>query len=63
MFYVTAAKGLGCNGDVPNPVPGNKNSIWGHFGSYVTPGFGGTVPSTQLCSLTEGELCVSNLVE
>jgi hypothetical protein len=63
MFYVTAAKGLGCTGDVPNPVPGNKNSIWGHFGSYVTPGFGSTIPSDELCSFAEGGLCVSNLVE
>jgi hypothetical protein len=63
MFYVTAAAGLGCSGDDPDPVPGNKNSIWGHFASYITPGFGSTIPSPELCSFVEGGLCVSNLVE
>jgi hypothetical protein len=63
MFYVTAASGVNCTGDNP---PGNldgKRQIWGHFASYVTPGFGETVPGNVLCSFQDGDLCVSSLVE
>jgi hypothetical protein len=63
MFYVTAAVGLNCPGDNPPGDLGGKRQIWGHFASYITPGFGSTVPSSDLCSFTEGGLCVSNLVE
>jgi hypothetical protein len=63
MFYVTAASDLNCTGDNPPGNLGPKRQIWGHFASYITPGFGETVPSGVKCSFTEGGLCVSNLVE
>jgi hypothetical protein len=64
MFYVTAATDLGCDGDdPPAPYSGSKRRIWGHFSTYVTPGLGVTIPKDELCSLIDGELCVSNLVE
>jgi hypothetical protein len=63
MFYVTAVSGLNCTGDVPNPAPSGKRTMFGHFISYVTPGFGETIPSDSICDFDEGGLCVVNLVE
>ena len=63
MFYVTAASGLNCPGDDPTLAPKGKREMWGHFITYVTPGFGVTIPSDELCSFVDGSLCVSNLVE
>jgi hypothetical protein len=63
MFYVTALSGLNCPGDNPPSIQSNKREMWGHFITYVTPGLGETIPSLELCSFTDGELCVSNLVE
>jgi Putative Flp pilus-assembly TadE/G-like len=63
MFYVTAVSGMNCPGDDPPTVPNGKREMWGHFITYVTPGFGDTIPSTEPCSFTDGGLCVSNLVE
>jgi hypothetical protein len=37
--------------------------MWGHFMSFITPGFGHTIPSDMPCSFGTGTLCVSNLVE
>lgn len=61
MFYITAGDGLGCPGDVPSTV--KRTEVWGHYVSYVTPGFGETIPSHIVCTFESGELCVSNLVE
>jgi Putative Flp pilus-assembly TadE/G-like len=63
MFYVTAASGLNCPGDVPAIAPNGKREMWGHFISYITPGLGETIPSIVPCSFEDGGLCVSNLVE
>ncbi len=63
MFYITAVSGLNCPGDDPRPIANNKEEIWGHFMSFVTPGFGHTIPSDTPCSFGNGTLCVSNLVE
>jgi hypothetical protein len=63
MFYVTAISGLNCPGDNPPFIQSNKREMWGHFITYITPGLGETIPSTEPCSFTDGELCVSNLVE
>lgn len=62
-FYVTAVSGMNCPGDSPATVPNGKREMWGHFMSFVTPGFGSTVPSDVDCSFQAGTLCVSNLVE
>ena len=59
-FYITAADGLGCPGDVP-ASPGAKN-VWGHWVSYVIPTSGG-IPDTQLCPFTDGGVCIPLLVE
>jgi hypothetical protein len=63
MFYVTAVSGLNCPGDNPPSIQSNKREMWGHFITYITPGFGETIPSLEACSFQEAELCVSNLVE
>jgi hypothetical protein len=63
MFYVTAVSGLNCLGDDPYPAPSGKRTMFGHFVSYVTPGFGETIPGNVLCSFQDGGLCVSSLVE
>ncbi len=63
MFYVTAASGLNCPGDDPTLAPKGKREMWGHFITYVTPGFGQTIPSDEDCSFVDGSLCVSNLIE
>jgi hypothetical protein len=63
MFYVTAVSGLNCPGDDPFPIANNKEEMWGHFMSFITPGFGHTIPSDMPCSFGTGTLCVSNLVE
>jgi hypothetical protein len=63
MFYITSVSGLNCPGDDPFPAPSGKRSMFGHFLSYVTPGFGDTIADDQLCSFTDGGLCVSGLVE
>ena len=64
MFYVTAASGLNCTGDDPIREPRRTRAqIWGHFATYITPGFGETIPSDELCAFADGGLCVSNLVE
>jgi hypothetical protein len=63
MFYVTAVSGLNCPGDVPFPAPSGKRTMFGHFFSYVTPGFGDTIADDELCSFVDGGLCVSGLVE
>jgi hypothetical protein len=63
MFYVTAVSGLNCVGDVPATVSNGKREMWGHFMSFITPGFGETIPSDTPCSFGTGALCVSNLVE
>jgi hypothetical protein len=63
MFYVTAVSGLNCLGDDPANVGPNSREIWGHFMSFVTPGFGQTIPSDEPCSFGNGQLCVSNLFE
>lgn len=63
MFYVTAVSGLNCPGDNPSPAPSGKRSMFGYFFSYVTPGFGDTIADDELCSFTDGGLCVSGLVE
>jgi Putative Flp pilus-assembly TadE/G-like len=59
-FYITAADGLNCPGDVP-ASPGAKN-VWGHWISYVVPSNGG-IPDTTLCSFTDGGVCIPLLVE
>ena len=59
-FYVTAADGLDCPGDVP-AVPGPKN-VWGHFVTYVVPNPNAT-PSDELCAFTEAGTCIAVLVE
>jgi hypothetical protein len=63
MFYVTAVSGLNCPGDVPFPAPSGKRTMFGHFFTQVTPGFGQTIPADPLCKFTTGSLCVSGLVE
>jgi Putative Flp pilus-assembly TadE/G-like len=63
MFYVTAVSGMNCIGDVPATVASGKREMWGHFLSFITPGFGETIPSDTPCSFGNGVLCVSNLVE
>jgi hypothetical protein len=63
MFYVTAVSGLNCPGDIPATVSNGKREMWGHFMSFITPGFGETIPSDTPCSFGNGVLCVSNLVE
>jgi hypothetical protein len=63
MFYITAVSSLNCPGDDPATVPSGKEEIWGHFMSFITPGFGQTIPSDEPCSFGDGSLCVSNLVE
>jgi hypothetical protein len=63
MFYVTAVSGLNCPADVPSTVPSGRRTMYGHFISYVTPGFGETIHSDEPCSFQDGSLCVSNLVE
>jgi Putative Flp pilus-assembly TadE/G-like len=63
MFYVTAVSGLNCPNDEPAFVDRNSRELWGHFMSFVTPGFGQTLPSNEPCSFGDGSLCVSNLVE
>jgi hypothetical protein len=63
MFYVTAVSGLNCPGDVPAFVGSKKREMWGHFITYITPGFSETIPSDTPCSFTDGSLCVSNLTE
>jgi hypothetical protein len=59
-FYITAADGLNCPGDVP-ANPGAKN-VWGHWVSYVIPSPGG-IPDTELCPFTDGGVCIPLLVE
>jgi Putative Flp pilus-assembly TadE/G-like len=59
-FYLTAADGLNCPGDVP-ANPGSKN-MWGHWVSYVTSENGG-IPDDELCPFTNGGLCIPVLVE
>ena len=59
-YYITAADGLNCPGDVP-ANPGNKN-MWGHFVSYAVPSSGGT-PDTKLCPFSSGNICVPVLTE
>jgi Flp pilus assembly protein TadG len=63
MFYITAVSGMNCPGDFPATVPNGKRELWGHFMSFITPGFGETIPSDAECSFGNGSLCVSNLVE
>jgi Putative Flp pilus-assembly TadE/G-like len=63
MFYVTAVSGLNCPADEPAFVDRNSRELWGHFMSFITPGFGQTIPSDEPCSFGNGSLCVSNLVE
>ena len=61
-FYVTAGDGMGCPGD--DPASGVKRTeVWGHFVTYFRPGFGDTIPSDQLCTYTDANLCVLSLVE
>jgi hypothetical protein len=59
-FYLTAADGLNCPGDVP-ANPGAKN-MWGHWVSYVIPETGG-IPDTTLCPFTNGGVCIPMLVQ
>ena len=63
MFYVTALSGLNCPADDPPTVPSARRTMYGHFISYVVPGFGETVHSDEPCSFQDGSLCVSNLIE
>jgi hypothetical protein len=63
MFYVTAASGLNCVGDNPPTNLSGKREMWGHFSTYVTPGWGDVVLSDELCSFTDGGVCVTSLVE
>jgi hypothetical protein len=63
MFYVTAASGLNCTGDEPPGDLSGKRQMWGHFYTYVTPGWGTIVRSDELCSFADGGLCVTSLVE
>ena len=58
-YYITAADGLNCPGDVP-ANPGAKN-MWGHWVSYVVPETGG-VPDTELCPFKSGNVCIPLLV-
>jgi Flp pilus assembly protein TadG len=61
-FYMTAADGLNCPGDVTaGGVTPNKD-VWGHFVTYVRPGAGAT-PSDELCAFTEADVCIPVLVE
>ena len=59
-FYITAADGLNCPGDVPASPPGND--VWGHFVTYVRPQ-PGTTPSDELCAFTDAGVCIPVLVE
>ncbi|HEU4972338.1 MAG TPA: pilus assembly protein TadG-related protein [Gaiellaceae bacterium] len=63
-FYVTAGNSMGCPGDDPDPLPAStKRSIYGHFVTYLPDSGGQVIPSGELCSFTEGGLCVPVLVE
>ena len=63
-FYVTAGNGMGCTGDDPDPLPAStKRSIYGHFVTYLPDSGGKVIPADELCSFTEGGLCVPVLVE
>ncbi len=59
-FYLTAADGLNCPGDVP-ANPGAKN-VWGHWVSYVISS-GNGIPDDELCPFTDGGVCIPLLVE
>jgi len=59
-FYLTAADGLNCPGDVP-ANPGAKN-VWGHWVSYVVSS-GNGIPDDELCPFTDGGVCIPLLVE
>jgi hypothetical protein len=60
VFYMTAADGLNCPGDVP-ANPGPKN-VWGYWMTYVVPNPGG-IPSGTLCPQNNASLCYAVLVE
>jgi hypothetical protein len=63
-FYVTAGNGMGCPGDDPDPLPAStKRSIYGHFVTYLPDSGGMVIPAAELCSFTEGGVCVPVLVE
>jgi len=62
-FYVTAGDGMDCPGDNPSTPPVRSREIWGHFASYVIPGFGDTVPKDDLCAFDGAGACVAVLVE
>ena len=63
-FYVTAGNGMGCTGDDPDPLPAStKRSIYGHFVTYLPDSGGEVIPAAELCSFTEGGVCVPVLVE
>ena len=63
-FYVTAGSGINCPGDDPDPLPaGTKRTIYGHFVTYLPQTGGEIIPAAQLCSFTEGGVCVPVLVE
>jgi hypothetical protein len=62
-FYVTAGSGMNCPYDDP---PGNldgKRTIYGHFQTYIPQTGGEVIPAAELCSFTEGGVCVPVLVE
>jgi hypothetical protein len=63
-FYVTAGSGINCPGDDPDPLPaGTKRTIYGHFVTYLPQTGGEIIPAAQLCTFTEGGVCVPVLVE
>jgi hypothetical protein len=63
-FYVTGGSGIQCPGDDPDPLPaGTKLTIYGHFKTYIPETGGEIIPASQLCTFTEGGVCVPVLVE
>jgi hypothetical protein len=70
-FYVTAGDGIAignkngppCGGDAPARDLRGTRELWGHFSTYIRPGFGDTVPDDQLCPFDDASLCVVSLVE
>jgi hypothetical protein len=70
-FYVTAGDGIAignkngppCGGDAPARDLRGTRELWGHFSTYVRPGFGNTVPDDELCPFNDASLCVVSLVE
>jgi hypothetical protein len=62
-FYVTAGSGMNCPGDDPSGNLDGKRTLYGHFRSYILPTFGEVIPDEDLCTFTDGGVCVPVLVE